>query len=376
MPLHPTEYNIDNVYGININDNFYRHDDYLMPNYRYGMNHNAISVSSSNVNRQGGFKYDPSSYTLPSTPIYHVPYQSATAYPKSCEPLPLYSNTHTAIAARDMMTGLSYTMQDYYDHQITAVSPNSQYYPSPNNPTLPKDSWEKLPNFYTNGLNDHYRSSIMGLSDSQLPGFVHKPSKTNRRKCECSNCTVDKDKALLGNDGKRLHLCPMHGCGKIFSKSSHVKAHVRKHSGERPYHCNWIVCGKRFTRSDELHRHYRTHTGERKHICHICSKTFSRSDHLNKHAKIHEKGNDKSYAIRTDTNKDNLPVTSIRAEISDSSTTPLEYFSFLKNCERLRRAASMRLRPTALKANDDDDEQHADSPPSRLSPSSSPPSPP
>ncbi|XP_010889234.1 transcription factor Sp5a [Esox lucius] len=139
------------------------------------------------------------------------------------------------------------------------------------------------------------RGLVMGHTDfaqyqTQIAALLHtkSPLATARRcrRCRCPNCQSSTSNDEPGK--KKQHICHIPGCGKVYGKTSHLKAHLRWHSGERPFVCNWLFCGKSFTRSDELQRHLRTHTGEKRFVCPDCCKRFMRSDHLAKHVKTHQ----------------------------------------------------------------------------------------
>lgn len=85
----------------------------------------------------------------------------------------------------------------------------------------------------------------------------------------------------------RIFVCTTAGCGKNYTKKSHLDTHIRTHTGERPFACDQKDCNKKFARSDELTRHLRVHKGHKPYQCYFCLRYFSRSDHRTSHIRTH-----------------------------------------------------------------------------------------
>jgi uncharacterized Zn-finger protein len=139
----------------------------------------------------------------------------------------------------------------------------------------------------TSHTNQDYQILYVNVNGEFVP--IAKTTFIIQTPLSTLNNQISKSLTPITNSRKKNYTCTYAGCTKAYFKSSHLKAHIRLHTGEKPFSCSWANCDKTFARSDELSRHRRTHTGEKKHICSVCQKAFMRSDHLSKHQKRHTK---------------------------------------------------------------------------------------
>lgn len=179
-------------------------------------------------------------------------------YPGGANTTTLYNNIHQ-------------THQNVLHHQVTQQPPhrhNQPFAQVSHLRVMTPPSSPHVPDF-----GNAMKPTVVGAYPSTGPPPPPVKSRRGRRS--------------LGRKKITTHTCSYPGCIKTYTKSSHLKAHLRTHTGEKPYQCNWKGCGWKFARSDELTRHYRKHTGDRPFQCRLCERAFSRSDHLSLHMKRH-----------------------------------------------------------------------------------------
>ncbi len=225
------------------------------------------------------------------------PHQQATCHILGVHSVITNENMHnyTALMPHDAQNAVSYQTQSYalnndlqQQQQQNLINNNCLS----NHPTIPQQHLSPIVNaaatsILTSPNNAVAFSSCRGGANQRQTGPLPSMKSFTAPFTGFAISTSINEKGEKVEE--KIHYCTYPGCNKVYSKSSHLKAHLRRHTGEKPFACTWAGCGWRFSRSDELARHKRSHSGVRPYQCKLCEKRFSRSDHLSKHLKVHRK---------------------------------------------------------------------------------------
>jgi hypothetical protein len=128
------------------------------------------------------------------------------------------------------------------DHHLNASTPINSYsmqqeenQQQPEKPKKGTKSGPRVKKEIKNGKTEVANREVKQKPEKKASKGGSSSRGSNRSHCECPNCAeldkLEPDAPLATIKKRNQHNCHIPGCGKIYSKTSHLKAHLRWHTG-------------------------------------------------------------------------------------------------------------------------------------------------
>lgn len=185
--------------------------------------------------------------------------------------LPALHRAHTMTSLSDY--DYAHSPMDYYNAGNTPATPMSWAGDEKGNYDDVLSIYSEAPSSYlSSDLSEQTRlESIMSSNRNTPPVLVpqHSPYADATSEVDSLMKALQPPQTHLQAStsvpaGKsKKHLCPYPECLKSFSQPTHLKIHLRSHTGEKPYTCSVPSCRQAFSQLGNLRTHERRHTGQR-----------------------------------------------------------------------------------------------------------------
>ena len=211
-----------------------------MPQQFYGQNIPSIDF----------YTYDTSSMTVATTamPLQRAQTISdASEYDYDYYPTGYYPSPMTPGSCTPDELALSDSVSSSCFSETPSSFTDKSYFEPPQHPKIRQPSVTSQP---SPALLHPPPSEVDALMKS-----IHPPPTTTLSPSPTSSTT--------STPKLKRHLCPYTDCHKAFSQPTHLKIHLRSHTGEKPYTCSVSSCRQAFSQLGNLRTHERRHVGQR-----------------------------------------------------------------------------------------------------------------
>ena len=193
-----------------------------------------------------------------------------------------HSVIHGNVTHKCLLCGEEFDRASHLDRHRRKNHPPAGQAPSQTPPTTPHEPLGDMESPVLLGTNLHLLAAVATPED--VHGLDHAPSDGINPQLDAAQVVsqILRSESLLNEASgsssnkqsneaiERPFVCDV--CGRKFIRSTHLRRHMRIHTGEKPFSCH--ICGRKYARGDYLRAHINAHRRDRVHKCKHCSEIF------------------------------------------------------------------------------------------------------